>query len=90
VIDLPVEGGSMDCKGNRLNPDIDRLQKIGRKVTRLLKKECKDPIEAMYVMKAILYLLRCELGEAGVVLGNEGQLDAELTGMIEKAMKERE
>jgi hypothetical protein len=51
----------MDCKGNRLNLDVERLKKIGRKVSRLLRKECKGPIEAMYVRKAILYLLRCEL-----------------------------
>ena len=66
----------MDCKENRLNLDAERLQKVGRKVSRLLRKECEDAIEAMYVVKAILYLLRCELSEAGVVLGNEAQLDA--------------
>ncbi len=80
----------MDSKDNRLGLNVERLQKIGRKVSRLLRKECKDPIEAMYVLKAILYLLRCELSEAGVVLGNEAQLDAELTSMIDKAMKKSE
>ena len=78
----------MDCKENRLNLDAERLQKVGRKVSRLLRKECEDAIEAMYVVKAILYLLRCELSEAGVVLGNEAQLDAELIDMIDKAVKD--
>lgn len=78
----------MDSRDNSLNVDVGHLQKIGRKVSRLLKKECKDPIEAMYVLKAILYLLRCELGEAGVVVANKGELDRELTSMIDEAMKE--
>ena len=78
----------MDCKENRLNLDAERLQKVGRKVSRLLRKECEDAIEAMDVVKAILYLLRCELSEAGVVLGNEAQLDAELIDMIDKAVKD--
>ena len=78
----------MDSKDNRLNLDVERLQKIGNKVSRLLRKECKGPIEAMYVLKAILYLLRCELSEAGVVLDNEAQLDTELNDMIDKALNE--
>jgi hypothetical protein len=80
----------MEYRDNSLKLDVERLQKMGRKVTRLLRKECKDPIEAMYVMKAILYLLRCELSEAGVVLGNEAQLDDELKNMIDEAMKKGE
>jgi hypothetical protein len=80
----------MDSKDNNLKLDVGRLQKVGCKVTKLLKKECKDAIEGMYVLKATLYLLRCELSEAGVVVDNEAQLDAELTGMIDKAMKEDE
>jgi hypothetical protein len=55
-----------------------------------LRKECKDGVEAMYVLKATLYILRCELSEAGVVISNEAQLDAELIDMIDKAVKEDE
>ena len=90
MIDSVVERGSMDCKENRSNLDVQRLQKIGRKVTRLLRTECKYAIEVMYVLKAILYLLGCELGEAGVVIGNEAQLDGELTNMIDRAINEGE
>jgi hypothetical protein len=90
MIDLIPEGGSMDCKENRLNLDVERLQKAGGKFTRLLRKECKDAIEAMYVVKAILYLLRCELNAAGVVIGNEAQADAELISMIDRATSEGE
>jgi hypothetical protein len=94
VIDLVVEGDSMNHEENRLNVDVQRLQKIGRRVTRLLRKECKDAVEAMYVVKGVLYLLRRELSEAGVVIGNEAELeaelDAELTSMIDRAMNECE
>ena len=78
----------MDCRDNRLNLDVGRLEKIGRKVSRLLKKECRDAIEAMYVLKAILYVLRCDLSGVGVVLANEAQLDGELIDMIDKAVRE--
>lgn len=80
----------MDSRDNILNLDVGRLQKVSGKVTKLLNKECKDAVEAMYVLKATLYLLRCELSEAGLVLDNEAQLDAELTSMIDEAMKEGE
>ncbi|MCK4388220.1 MAG: hypothetical protein KAW00_05550 [Dehalococcoidia bacterium] len=78
----------MESKDNSLKLDVGRLQKVGCKVTKLLKKECKDAVEAMYVLKATLYLLRCSLIEDGIVLDNEAQLDAELTSMIDEAMKE--
>jgi hypothetical protein len=78
----------MDSRDNILNLDVERLQKLSRKVTKLLKKECSEPIEAMYVLKATLYLLRGALIEAGLALDNEAQLDAELTGMIDKAIDE--
>ena len=78
----------MESRGNITNIDVHRLQKIGRRVTRVLKKECKDTIEAMYVLKVTLYMYRCALIEDGIVLDNEAQLDAELTGMIDEAMKE--
>jgi hypothetical protein len=77
----------MDYKENRLSLDVRRLQKIGRKVTRLLRTQCEGPIEAMYVIKAILYLLRGELREAGVVLTNEAELDTELIDMIDAFVK---
>jgi hypothetical protein len=80
----------MDSRDNSLKLDVGRLQKVGGKLSKLLRKECKDAIEAMYVLKATLYLLRCELSEAGVVVANEAELDAELTGMIDKAIKEGE
>jgi len=69
---------------------VHRLQKIGRRVIRLLRKECKDTIEAMYVLKVTLYMLRCAVIEDGIALDNEAQLDAELTGMIDRAIKEGE
>ena len=80
----------MESRGNIINIDVHRLQKIGRKVNRLLKKECRDAVEAMYILKAMLYLLRCAVIEDGIVLDNEAQLDAELTGMIDRAIKEGE
>jgi len=78
----------MDSRDNSLKLDVGHLQDVGCKVTKLLRKECEDAVEAMYVLKATLYLLRCELSEAGVVLDNEAQLDAELTGIINKAINE--
>jgi len=66
------------------------LQKIGSRVTKLLKKECRGAVEAMYVLKATLYVLRCSLVEDGIVLDNEAQLDTELTRMIDKAINEGE
>lgn len=80
----------MESRGKSINIDINRLEKISRKVTGLLKKECKDAIEAMYVLKVTLYMFRCALIEDGVVLDNEAQLDAELTDMIDRAIKEDE
>lgn len=80
----------MEYRGNTTNIDVHRLQKIGGMVTRLLKKECREAVEAMYVLKATLYLLRGELIKGGMVLDNEAELDAELTGMIDKAVKEGE
>lgn len=80
----------MESGDNSLKLDVGRLQKVGCKVTKLLRKECEDAIEAMYVLKATLYLLRCSLIEDGIVLDNEAQLDAELTGMIDKVIKEGE
>jgi len=80
----------MDSRDNNLKLDVGRLQKVGCKVSKLLRKECEDAVEAMYVLKVTLYLLRCELREAGVVLDNEAELDDELTSMIDKAIKEDE
>jgi hypothetical protein len=80
----------MESSSNIINIDVHRLQKIGRKVNRLLKKECRDAVEAMYVLKAMLYLLRCAVIKDGIVLDNEAELDAELTDMIDKAVKEGE
>ena len=80
----------MDSRDDSLKLDVGHLQKVGCKVSKLLRKECEDAVEAMYVLKATLYLLRCELSEAGVVIGNETQLEAELTDMIDKAVKEGE
>lgn len=80
----------MDYRDNSVKLEIGHLQKVGCKVTKLLRKECKDAIEAMYVLKATLYLLRCSIIEDGLVLDNEAQLDAEITGMIDKVIKEGE
>ena len=80
----------MEYRGDTMNIDVHRLQKIGQRVTRLLEKECRDAVEAMYVLKATLYLLRGELIEGGIVLDNEAQLDAEITSIIDKAMSEGE
>ena len=80
----------MDFIDNSLKLDVGRLQKVGCKVTKLLRKECKDAIEAMYVLKATLYLLRCSIIQDGIVLDNEAELDDELTSMIDKAIKEDE
>jgi len=80
----------MDYRDNSVKLEIGHLQKVGCKVTKLLRKECKDAIEAMYVLKATLYLLRCSIIEDGVVLDNEAQLDAELTGIIDRAINEGE
>ena len=80
----------MEYRGNIINIDVHRLQKIGRKVTRVLKKECKDTIEAMYVLKVTLYMFRCAFIEGGIVLDNEAQLDDEIISMIDKAIKEGE
>ena len=77
----------MDYKDNSVELEIGHLQKVGCKVTKLLRKECKDVIEAMYVLKATLYLLRCSIIEDGIVLDNEGELDAELNNMIDKVIK---
>jgi len=68
--------------------DIDRLTKIDRKVTKLLKRECRDAVEAMYALKATLHLLRRELIEGGIVLDNEAELDDELTGLIDEVINE--
>jgi len=78
----------MDYKDNSMNLEIGNLQNVGCKVTKLLRKKCKDGIEAMYVLKATLYLLRCSIIEDGIVLGNEAKLDAELAHMIDEAIDE--
>jgi len=80
----------MDYRDNTVKLEIGHLQKVGCKVTKLLRKECTDAIEAMYVLKAMLYLLRCSIIEDGIVLDNEAQLDAELTDMIDKAISDGE
>ena len=80
----------MDYRDNSVKLEIGHLQKVGCKVTKLLRKECEDGIEAMYVLKASLYVLRCSLNEDGVVLDNEAELDEEMTRMIDKAIKEDE
>lgn len=67
--------------------DIGHLQKVGCRVTKLLRKECEDAIEAMYVLKASLYILRCSLKEDGIALDNEAELDRELNNRIEEAIK---
>jgi len=77
----------MDYRDNSVKLDIGHLQKVGCKVTKLLRKECKDGIEAMYVLKATLYLLTCSIIEDGIVLDNEDKLDAELNNMIDEAIK---
>ena len=80
----------MDYRDNSVKLEIGHLQKVGCKVTKLLRKEYEDGIEAMYVLKASLYVLRCCLNEDGIVLDNEAQLDAELTGIIDRAINEGE
>lgn len=80
----------MEYRSNIIGIDVGRLQKIGGRVTRLLKKECRDGVEAMYVLKATLYLLRSTLIEGGIVLDNEAQLDAEITSIIDRGIKEGE
>ena len=80
----------MEYRDNIINIDVNRLQKIGRRVTRLLKRECRDAVEAMYVLKATLYLLRGEIIEGGIVIDNEAQLDTEMIDMIDKDVKEEE
>ena len=80
----------MESRRNMIGIDVRRLPKIGRRVTKLLKRECRDAVEAMYVLKVTLYMFRCAVIEDGIVLDNEAQLDAELTGMIDRAIKEGE
>ena len=80
----------MDYRGNSVELEIGHVQKVGCRVTKLLRKECKDAIETMYVLKATLYLLRCSIIEDGIVIDNEAQLDTELTRMIDKAINEDE
>lgn len=80
----------MDYRDNSVKMEIGHLQKVGCKVTKLLRKECMDAIEDMYVLKATLYLLRCSIIKDGIVLDNEAQLDAELSGMIDRTIKEDE
>ena len=87
---MKMKGGSMEHRDNSVGLEIGHLQKVGCKVAKLLRKECRDTIEAMYVLKATLYLLRCSLIEDGIVLDNEAQLDAELRGMIDKTIEEGE
>lgn len=77
----------MDHSGTSVKLEVGRLQKVGCKVTKLLRKECKDAIEAMYVLKATLYILRCSIIEDGIVIDNEDELDAEITGMIDRAIE---
>jgi hypothetical protein len=83
-----MKGGSMEDRDNSVGLEIGHLQKVGCRVTKLLMRECRDTIEAMYVLKATLHILRCSLAEDGVVLDNEAELDAELTEIIDKAIKE--
>jgi len=80
----------MDYRDNSVELEIGHMQKVGCKVIKLLRKECKDAIEAMYVLKAMLYLLRCSIIEDGIVIENEAQLDAELTSMIDRNVEENE
>lgn len=80
----------MEHRDNSVKLDIGHLQKVGCKVTKLLRKECEDAIEAMYVLKASLYVLRCSINEDGIVLDNEAELDEEMTRMIDRAIKEDE
>jgi hypothetical protein len=88
MINFQVKGGSMEGKDNSVKLDMGHLEKVSCKVGKLLRKECRDAIEAMYVLKGNLYVLRRSLKEEGVVLDNEAQLDEELTGMIDKAISE--
>lgn len=80
----------MEDRDNSVKLDVGHLQKVGCKVSKLLRKECEDAIEAMYVLKASLYVLRCCLNEDGIVLDNEAQLDDDLIRMIDKSIKEEE
>lgn len=80
----------MDSRGDILNLDVGHLQKIGGRVTRLLRKECRDAIETMYVLKATLHLLRRELTEGSVVLDNEAELDTKLHSIIDEAIRKVE
>jgi len=77
----------MEHIDNSIGLEIGHLQKVGCMVTKLLRKECEDAIEAMYVLKATLYVLRCPIIEAGIVLDNEAQLEDEITCMIDESIK---
>ena len=80
----------MDCRGNLLNLDVRRLQKLSFETAKFLEKECRDPIEAVYVLKATRYMVRGAIIEVGIVVDNEAQLEAELTGMTDKGINEGE
>ena len=53
-----------------------------------MKKDCKDAVETMYVIKNTLYMLRSTIIEEGIVVDNEDKLDDEIIGMIDKDINE--
>jgi len=61
----------MDYRGNPLNLDVGRLQKLSFKTAKFLEKECRDPVEALYVLKATLYMVRGAIIDVGIVVDNE-------------------
>jgi hypothetical protein len=87
MIGFQAKGGSMERKDDSVKLDMSHLEKVSRRVGKLLRKECRDAIEAMYVLKGNLYVLRRSLNEEGVVLDNEDELDGELRSMIDKAIR---
>jgi len=66
--------------------DMDRVQRLSFKISRLVIKKSRNPLEGLYALKACLYVLRSTMREAGIFVDNEAQLDADLVRSIESEL----
>ena len=60
----------MESRGHILNLDAGRLQKISFRTDKFLEKACSGTVEALYVPKATLYIVRGRIIEAIIILNH--------------------
>lgn len=70
--------------------DMDRVWRNHFDVIKVLFETCRDPAEAVCVLKMCLYEYTCVNQRAGVFVANKAQVDAESACMVDESLERRD